>query len=331
MGDDFIVGPFGRLLPRPNTSSARKVPFSDINHYGPSDISDNMAPKGHFSKDVPINNDLPRPGQQLPPVSHILNGRGYHDFPPIERPASPHGHGNFQRSRHSRGGSGGIAHGIFSTHGLYSQPQSAQTNYCNRNDLPLPTSYSLSPPDPDQTAHNTATSSLPSVSDGPLRSGLDTSHIRSQSSHVPCEEGMSSKGVRSRYNDAVHHARGVDTDSVNPYWGVTKAGKPRKRLAQACATCREKKIRCDPGSGFSKCSQCLKFNRECGFEQKHLLVCLSRSCILLMFLQVAPKSEISKRLNSELASTRSSPKRVSNSPSRIGNLYRKVIPHRIQL
>lgn len=54
---------------------------------------------------------------------------------------------------------------------------------------------------------------------------------------------------------------------ANSVWGVTKAGKPRKRLSQACVACREKKIKCDPGGG-PKCSQCVRFNRECKFDTK---------------------------------------------------------------
>lgn len=53
----------------------------------------------------------------------------------------------------------------------------------------------------------------------------------------------------------------IDGEPVNPSWGVTKAGKPRKRLAQACLTCREKKIKCEPG--YPKCHQCAKSQRIC--------------------------------------------------------------------
>ena len=56
----------------------------------------------------------------------------------------------------------------------------------------------------------------------------------------------------------------IDGEDVHPPWGITKAGKPRKRLAQACISCREKKVKCDPGS--PKCLQCHKFGRECRFE-----------------------------------------------------------------
>lgn len=53
-------------------------------------------------------------------------------------------------------------------------------------------------------------------------------------------------------------------EKVNPAWGITKAGKPRKRLAKACATCREKKIKCEQGGpGDTKCVQCARLNRPC--------------------------------------------------------------------
>jgi hypothetical protein len=53
----------------------------------------------------------------------------------------------------------------------------------------------------------------------------------------------------------------IDGEPVNPSWGITKAGKPRKRLAQACLTCREKKIKCEPA--IPKCHQCAKSQRVC--------------------------------------------------------------------
>lgn len=53
----------------------------------------------------------------------------------------------------------------------------------------------------------------------------------------------------------------VDGENVNPAWGLTKANKPRKRLAMACLDCREKKIKCEPGA--SSCLQCEKAKRPC--------------------------------------------------------------------
>ena len=48
------------------------------------------------------------------------------------------------------------------------------------------------------------------------------------------------------YEDGTTCKKIIDGEAVNAQWGVTKAGKPRKRLAIACTTCREKKIKCDP-------------------------------------------------------------------------------------
>ena len=53
----------------------------------------------------------------------------------------------------------------------------------------------------------------------------------------------------------------VDGEQVNPAWGLTKALKPRKRLALACLDCREKKIKCEPGA--TSCLQCEKAKRPC--------------------------------------------------------------------
>ena len=65
------------------------------------------------------------------------------------------------------------------------------------------------------------------------------------------------------YEDGSICKKVIDGEEVNAQWGVTKAGKPRKRLAIACTTCREKKIKCDPAE--PKCVQCEKFGRVCRF------------------------------------------------------------------
>jgi hypothetical protein len=49
-------------------------------------------------------------------------------------------------------------------------------------------------------------------------------------------------------------------------WGTTKAGKPRKRLAQACLNCRHKKIRCHSNPSSIKCTQCTRTDVHCMFE-----------------------------------------------------------------
>ncbi|KAF2029115.1 hypothetical protein EK21DRAFT_113174 [Setomelanomma holmii] len=63
-----------------------------------------------------------------------------------------------------------------------------------------------------------------------------------------CEDGTDCRAI-------------TDDEPLNPVWGITKAGKPRKRLAQACLTCREKKIKCEPG--YPKCQQCAKSQQVC--------------------------------------------------------------------
>ncbi|KAI1404565.1 hypothetical protein F4819DRAFT_483520 [Hypoxylon fuscum] len=72
------------------------------------------------------------------------------------------------------------------------------------------------------------------------------------------------EGMCYFYDDGTHCKTVIDGEPVNAHWGVTKAGKPRKRLAIACLTCREKKIKCDPD--YPRCVQCDKFGRVCKFK-----------------------------------------------------------------
>ncbi|KAF2858570.1 hypothetical protein K470DRAFT_300778 [Piedraia hortae CBS 480.64] len=59
----------------------------------------------------------------------------------------------------------------------------------------------------------------------------------------------------------------IDGETVNPAWGLTKANKPRKRLALACLDCREKKIKCEPAP--NGCIQCVKAKRPCRRTATH--------------------------------------------------------------
>jgi hypothetical protein len=72
---------------------------------------------------------------------------------------------------------------------------------------------------------------------------------------------ITGEGLCYVYEDGSYCRAIIDGEPVNPSWGITKAGKPRKRLAQACLTCREKKIKCEPG--YPKCHQCAKSQRAC--------------------------------------------------------------------
>lgn len=78
------------------------------------------------------------------------------------------------------------------------------------------------------------------------------------------QDEVSGEGMCYFYDDGTHCKTSIDGEPVNAHWGVTKAGKPRKRLAIACITCREKKIKCDPD--YPRCVQCDKFGRVCKFK-----------------------------------------------------------------
>lgn len=77
------------------------------------------------------------------------------------------------------------------------------------------------------------------------------------------EQDVSGEGPSWVYEDGTTCKKVINGEAVNAQWGVTKAGKPRKRLAVPCTTCREKKIKCDPAE--PKCVQCEKFGRKCKF------------------------------------------------------------------
>lgn len=78
------------------------------------------------------------------------------------------------------------------------------------------------------------------------------------------EKTIPGEGPCYIYEDGSRVRKMIDGEVVNAHWGVTKAGKPRKRLPIACTTCREKKIKCDPAE--PKCVQCDKSGRECRFH-----------------------------------------------------------------
>ncbi len=75
------------------------------------------------------------------------------------------------------------------------------------------------------------------------------------------QKEVEGEGLCYLYDDGTYCRAIIDGEPVNPSWGITKAGKPRKRLAQACLTCREKKIKCEPA--MPKCVQCEKSQRTC--------------------------------------------------------------------
>jgi hypothetical protein len=96
----------------------------------------------------------------------------------------------------------------------------------------------------------------------PVRRRIDgSSRAPVRSSRCIGQREMQGEGLCYIYEDGTYCRAIIDGEAVNPSWGITKAGKPRKRLAQACLTCREKKIKCEPG--YPKCHQCAKSQRVC--------------------------------------------------------------------
>lgn len=96
----------------------------------------------------------------------------------------------------------------------------------------------------------------------PIRRRIDAlSRAPIRASRCIAQREMPGEGLCFIYEDGTYCRAVIDGEPVNPSWGITKAGKPRKRLAQACLTCREKKIKCEPG--YPKCHQCAKSQRVC--------------------------------------------------------------------
>ncbi|KAJ5649656.1 uncharacterized protein N7484_003379 [Penicillium longicatenatum] len=150
----------------------------------------------------------------------------------------------------------------------------------------LPSLSQVAMHSPRDMTHHTATRSEPSAvsfqhsqspfhgtlyhenpsSTGDISSPESASRVSGQSTLplVIDERYVEGEGICYFYADGSHVPKLINGVLVNANWGITKAGKPRKRLAQACLTCREKKIKCQPN--LPKCDQCQKSGRECRFE-----------------------------------------------------------------
>lgn len=126
------------------------------------------------------------------------------------------------------------------------------------------------PPDwyREDRAHPSTTLLQTTAQEGLPYAGHESSYAQghgpSNNRVVVSEANIEGKGPCYIFDDGTVCQKTINGDMVNPKWGTTKAGKPRKRLGQACNTCREKKIRCDPQ--LPKCAQCQKFGRDCKFE-----------------------------------------------------------------
>ena len=204
--------------------------------------------------------DVKKTGHQLPPVSHLLTSTTRPNPPP---------------TFHSPTLGSSVRPTLERSHSYqHDHPVSpGQTEY-----LP-PISHAVrSPPDRRHQTLNPVSTAQPNwpsypgpvLDKGPDPSPSETSSTGSQAQlppvrpHVVDEKYVDGEGWCYIYADGSYCPKNIDGVPVNANWGVTKAGKPRKRLAQACLTCREKKIKCHPN--LPKCDQCQKSGRECRFE-----------------------------------------------------------------
>jgi hypothetical protein len=84
--------------------------------------------------------------------------------------------------------------------------------------------------------------------------------------HLPHEQKIPGGAPSSTHVEQSSRPKPATGMVVESPWGFTKAGKARKRLEQACVSCRKKKTKCEPMSSSSKCSPCEKNGSECHFD-----------------------------------------------------------------
>lgn len=132
------------------------------------------------------------------------------------------------------------------------RPKHSSTGSLLSNGIPSP--YSNVAPDENDQRTPAAASYRPGRPGHPV-AGAETHGKYLGIDDVPGE------GKFHVYEDGYRIPTQVDGEQVNPAWGLTKANKPRKRLALACLDCREKKIKCEPGT--NSCIQCEKAMRPC--------------------------------------------------------------------
>lgn len=122
------------------------------------------------------------------------------------------------------------------------------------------TGNSASSPYTPATFDDTASRGSGSTYERTISSAYTPTSVDSKSRYVGIRD-FPGEGLCHVYEDGHRIPTQVDGEQVNPQWGLTKANKPRKRLAVACLDCREKKIKCEPG--IASCLQCEKAKRPC--------------------------------------------------------------------
>ncbi|KAJ5795173.1 hypothetical protein N7457_001772 [Penicillium paradoxum] len=297
----LYVGPFGRMLPTTDRPSSEQQSELSANLQESGDPPYQLPPprvptslqfgSDPFSrqqdspqgKDSAIHHQKP---EQLPSVRHILTpvpGPNSPQYPPPfvtstphngrrESPYPPHHQDPiFQLSPtpvHDRGRSESLPQphttGLppLSQVALHGHGHGGMRNHVSTRSDPSAASF----PHGQLPFHTTP--SHEQVPSGELSSPESStrSHNQPIRPHVVDERVIDGE-LCFVYADGSFCPKFIDGTPVNANWGVTKAGRPRKRLGLACLTCREKKIKCNPNpTPEAMCDQCRKSGRECRFE-----------------------------------------------------------------
>ena len=246
---DTYIGSFGRILPisgRPTEPSPSEKPSRTIVSTAPRlplpTKSNFGSDPGHYEPGSSAKKTLPgtRPNshEKLPSLNQLLT-------PGFTGTGSPFSFKKTKLESHQRSDIGHLK-------STFTSLPVSQSRY---DSIPAPSSspYEHSYQDPSHGYSYMSTDARRPASN-PTKPVLK----------VVGEQNIQGEGICYLYEDGSHVKKYIDGETVNAQWGVTKAGKPRKRLAIACINCREKKIRCDPGE--PKCVQCDRSGRECRFQ-----------------------------------------------------------------
>ncbi|KAJ5343985.1 hypothetical protein MYU51_002037 [Penicillium brevicompactum] len=288
-GSSYYIGPFGRMLPTTDGPSSEHQPGHSANLPDHEDSPYQLPPPRvpaslQFGTDLSLRTDNAdgkdigsQKPEQLPSLSQIFtteapsssHSQAYAPLTPSnERRDSAY---NFSHhdprlpAVHDR--TKGLSESISQSHKAGLPPLSQVALHSHR-DLPHHTPMRNDPstapfphaplPYGNSPLHDQGPGGEPS--DGSSRPGKTP--VRPA---VIDERMIEGEGLCFIYADGSYCPQTIDGTPVNANWGVTKAGRPRKRLALACLTCREKKIKCNPATE-AVCDQCRKSGRECRFE-----------------------------------------------------------------
>lgn len=241
--------PFSHLLAPTSHHNISTRPFSPTS--GPASPSDvrtsvHQAFPGDRASHIrqPLNPSSPYPGlvhasQSGPPY---VNSAGQHVYSTPSRQYHSPPANNLGPSLHS---------------GQYQGPSHYEA-FDQQPPRSMPPSFGAQYAQPAQHRPHGRT-----ITNSKSHSGCETNVTVKPLPRVIREEMIPGEGPCWIYEDGSVVPKAINGEAVIPEWGVTKAGKPRKRLAIACSTCREKKIKCDPRE--PKCVQCEKSGRECRF------------------------------------------------------------------